>query len=97
MEQVTIWDLLEAFDTVCKAIGTVGDIRHIKDDTPIDLYQIEILHRLQTEGPMTFERIFEYRTNRVVMIGLFLALLELVRAKLIWARSRPLPRYICVP
>jgi segregation and condensation protein A len=93
IEQVTIWDLLEAFDTVCKAIGTVGDIRHIKDDTPIDLYQIEILHRLQTEGPMTFERIFEYRTNRVVMIGLFLALLELVRAKLIWA-EQPAPSTI---
>ena len=87
IEQVSIWDLLEAFDLVCKAIGTVGDIRQIKDDTPIDLYQIEILHRLQTEGPMTFERIFESRTNRVVMIGLFLAMLELIREKLIWAEQ----------
>jgi len=87
IEQVSIWDLLEAFDTVCKAIGTVGDIRQIKDDTPIDLYQIEILHRLQTEGPMTFERIFESRTSRIVMIGLFLALLELIREKLIWAEQ----------
>ncbi len=87
IEQVSVWDLLEAFDLVCKAIGTVGDIRQIKDDTPIDLYQIEILHRLQTEGPMTFERIFESRTNRVVMIGLFLAMLELIREKLIWAEQ----------
>ena len=84
---MSIWDLLEAFDLVCKAIGTVGDIRQIMDDTPIDLYQIEILHRLQTEGPMTFERIFESRTNRVVMIGLFLAMLELIREKLIWAEQ----------
>ncbi|UCC97582.1 MAG: segregation/condensation protein A [Phycisphaerales bacterium] len=87
IEQVSVWDLLEAFDTVCKAIGTVSAIGHIQDDTPIDLYQIEILHRLQTEGPMTFERIFESRTNRVVMIGLFLALLELIREKLIWAEQ----------
>jgi segregation and condensation protein A len=87
IEQVSIWDLLEAFDTVCRAIGTVGDISHIQDDTPIDLYQIEVLHRLQTEGPMTFERIFESRTSRVVMIGLFLALLELIREKLIWAEQ----------
>ena len=87
LEQVSIWDLLEAFDVVCKAIGTVGDISHIQDDTPIDLYQIEILHRLQTEGPMTFERIFESKTGRVVMIGLFLALLELIREKLIWAEQ----------
>jgi segregation and condensation protein A len=87
IEQVSIWDLLEAFDLVCKAIGNVGDISQIKDDTPIDLYQIEILHRLQTEGPMTFERVFESKTNRFVMIGLFLAMLELIREKLIWAEQ----------
>lgn len=88
IEQVSVWDLLEAFDMVCRAIGNVGDISQIKDDTPIDLYQIEILHRLQAEGPMTFERIFESKTNRVVMIGLFLAMLELIREKLIWAEQQ---------
>jgi len=87
IEQVSIWDLLEAFDTICRATGTVRDISSIKDDTPIDLYQIEILHRLQTEGSMTFERIFESRTNRIVMIGLFLALLELIREKLAWVEQ----------
>ena len=87
IEQVSIWDLLEAFDTICRATGTVSDISSIKDDTPIDLYQIEILHRLQTEGPMTFERIFESKTDRVVMIGLFLALLELIRERLAWVEQ----------
>jgi segregation and condensation protein A len=87
IEQVSIWDLLEAFDLVCKATGNLRDISQIKDDTPIDLYQIEILHRLQAEGPMTFERIFESRANRAVMIGLFLAMLELIREKLIWAEQ----------
>jgi len=87
IEQVSIWDLLEAFDAICKATGTVVDISRITDDTPIDLYQIEILHRLQTEGPMTFERIFESGTSRIVLVGLFLALLELVREKLIWAEQ----------
>jgi hypothetical protein len=87
MDQVSVWDLLEAFDTVCKAIGTSTYTGHIKDDTPIDLYQIEILHRLQTEGPLTFERIFESRPNRLVMIGRFLAMLELIRDKLIWAEQ----------
>lgn len=87
MDQVSVWDLLEAFDTVCKAIGTTTYTGHIKDDTPIDLYQIEILHRLQTEGPLTFERIFESRPNRLVMVGRFLAMLELIRDKLIWAEQ----------
>jgi segregation and condensation protein A len=87
IERVSVWDLLEAFDAIMKATTPVGDISHIKDDTPIDLYQIEILHRLQTEGPMSFERLFESRTSRVVMIGLFLALLELIRESLVWAKQ----------
>jgi len=85
LEQIGVWDLLEAFDAIMKATGAISDISHIKDDTPIDLYQIELLHRLQTAGPLTFERLFESKTNRVVMIGLFLALLELIRQRLIWA------------
>jgi segregation and condensation protein A len=92
LEQISIFDLLEAFDAICKATGIGAEIRDIKDDTPIDLYQIEILHRLQTEGPMPFERIFEAAglmagTGRIVMIGLFLALLELIREKLVWAEQ----------
>jgi segregation and condensation protein A len=87
IEQVSVWDLLDAFDSIMKATGTAPDISHITDDTPIDLYQIEILHRLQTEGPTSFERIFESKNNRVVMVGLFLALLELIREKLIWAEQ----------
>jgi len=87
MDQISVWDLLEAFDTVCKAIGTTTYTGHITDDTPIDLYQIEILHRLQSEGPMTFERVFESRPNRLVMVGLFLAMLELIRDKLVWAEQ----------
>jgi hypothetical protein len=52
------------------------------------LYQIEILHRLQTEGPMTFERVFEARNNRLALVGLFLALLELIREKLVWVEQQ---------
>ncbi len=89
MDQVSIWDLLEAFDAICKATGASGYNYNglIKDDTPIDLYQIEVLHRLQTEGPLTFERVFDFGSNRLVMVGIFLATLELIRAKLIWAEQ----------
>lgn len=87
MDQVSIWDLLEAFDSICKATGYNAYTGHICDDTPIDLYQIEVLHRLQTEGPLTFERIFDGKPNRLVMVGVFLAMLELIRDKLIWAEQ----------
>lgn len=89
LDQISVWDLLGAFDTMMKATGNLMDISHIADDTPIDLYQIEILHRLQSEGAMSFTRIFEGKKNRLVMIGLFLAVLELVREKLVTAEQSP--------
>ena len=87
LDQVSVWNLLEAFDAIMEATGAKYDIRHIIDDTPIDLYQIEILHRLQKEGQMSFERIFEPRDSRLVLVGLFLAILELIRSQLIWAEQ----------
>ena len=70
-----------------EATGAKFDISHISDDTPIDLYQIEILHRLQTDGPTNLVRIFEGRASRLVMVGLFLAILELIRSQLVHAEQ----------
>jgi len=36
---------------------------------------------------MVFERIFEAKTSRIVMVGLFLALLELIRDRLVWVEQ----------
>ncbi len=89
MEQVSVWDLLEAFGTICKATGTTYQVNHITDETPIDLYQIEVLAQLQAEGPMLFETIFASKPNRLVMIGLFLAVLELIRDGLVSVEQLP--------
>ncbi len=83
LDQINIWNLLEAFDDICKATGQFAHLKRIKDDTPIDLYQIELLARLQSEGALTFKRLFEDQPNRLVMIGQFLALLELIRGELV--------------
>jgi len=87
LDQVSIWTLLEAFDAILQATGQYDSYDHITDDTPIDLYQIELLHRLQTEGPMTLQKAFEDRDNRLAMIGLFLGMLELMRNHLIWVEQ----------
>ena len=62
-----------------EAGGKRGVHEVIYDDTPITLHAADVQDRLQREGPsMPFEKIFEGR-NRSEMIGLFLALLELIR------------------
>ncbi len=88
MEDVQVWDLVEAFSKIMESIG--GRPTHhevIYDDTPLELHADDIVDRLGREGGMTFRRIFEGRTRRSEMIGLFLAILELVRLKKIHARQ----------
>jgi segregation and condensation protein A len=87
MDQVSVWTLLEAFDTLMQQTGRYQSYDHITDDTPIDLYQIDLLHRLQNEGAMTFENIFKDTKNKMAMVGMFLAMLELMRNKLIFAEQ----------
>jgi segregation and condensation protein A len=84
LEDVHIWDLVEAFSRLLQAT-LAGAIMHEveKDDTPLALHQQDIVDRLQREGPQPFSRIFEGRTRRTEMIGLFLAMLELIRQGII--------------
>jgi len=80
LEDVQIWDLLSAFNKLLAAVGRSKITHDVKyDDTPITLHAADVLDRLEREGPtMPFERIFEGR-SRGEMVGLFLALLELIR------------------
>jgi len=87
LEDVQVWDLLDAFNGLMSAIGADQQHEVIYDDTPVELHATDILDRLQSEGPMTFERIFEGRSLRSELVGLFLALLELIRRGRIFARQ----------
>ncbi|MFC1783144.1 segregation/condensation protein A, partial [Planctomycetota bacterium] len=84
LESIQIWDLFESFSRLMQAT-LAGKRQHevIEDDTPIDLYEADILDRAQREQPLTFEDVFAGRFNRIEMVGLFLALLELIRLKLV--------------
>jgi len=88
LEDIQVWDLLDAFTTMMEAIGQSLKLHEvIYDDTPVELHATDILDRLAREGPMTFRRIFEGRTVRSEIVGLFLAMLELVRRKKILAKQ----------
>jgi chromatin segregation and condensation protein Rec8/ScpA/Scc1 (kleisin family) len=51
------------------------------DDTPIDLHAADIEDRLAREGRLTLRQLIVGRRSRSEMIGVFLALLELIREK----------------
>ncbi|MHC4983687.1 MAG: segregation and condensation protein A [Planctomycetota bacterium] len=89
LEDVQIWDLFDALSKLMEAIGhrpTHHEV--IYDDTPVELHAADILDRLDREGGMTFARIFEGRTVRSEIVGLFVALLELIRRRKVSCRQR---------
>jgi len=83
LEDVHVLDLCEAFSRILETIGHVGDHEVTYDDTPISLHAEDIHDRLRRDGNMTLQQIFVGRKTKAEMIGLFLALLELTRQRIV--------------
>jgi segregation and condensation protein A len=83
LEEVAIWDLLSVFEKLMKEVGPRRSRYHevTYDDTPIDLHAADIEDRLKREGHVTLRQLIVGRASRSEMIGVFLALLELIREK----------------
>ena len=80
LEELDIWDLFDAFNRLLVQTGQREGVHHVGvDDTPIALHIEDILDSIQRgDGSQQFEKIFAGR-DKAEMIGLFLALLELIR------------------
>ncbi len=81
LEDANIMDLCEAFGRILDSIGHKPQVEVTYDDTPISLHAEDIADRLKRDGPMTLQQIFIGRKGRGEMVGLFLAVLELVRTR----------------
>ena len=83
LEDLDLIDLVEAFRKIADTVifDRLGDHQVTYDDTPIELHAEDIVSRLRSEtesGSLALQQMFEGR-SRGEMVGLFLALLELVR------------------
>ncbi len=83
LDEVQVWDLLAAFTKLMQEVGVRKPRFHevTYDDTPIDLHAADIEDRLTREGKLTLRQLIVGRKSRSEMIGVFLALLELIREK----------------
>jgi segregation and condensation protein A len=81
MDEVQIWDLLDAFSKLMRELGVRGPSEHevVYDDTPLDLHAADIEDRLRRDKHLTLRELVAGRASRSEMIGIFLAILELVR------------------
>jgi segregation and condensation protein A len=91
IENIDIWDLCDAFNRILEQTGQREAVHHVGvDDTPITLHAEDILDAIQRAGgAQSFTDIFVGR-SKPEMIGLFLALLELIRQRRVRAsQDRP--------
>ena len=79
IRDVELWDLVSAFGRVLKENKPAAQENIVYDDTPIHVYMSEIHERIKSHGKTRFSEMFESGMHKSAMIGVFLAVLELVR------------------
>lgn len=81
LDDIGLWDLTKAFSRLMEQ--TLGDVPTtiVDDDTPIHVYMAMILERLQAAPSLPLFELFSEFRERLRIIGIFLALLELVRLR----------------
>ena len=87
IEDLDVFALLTAFGKIRKEILDAGEPSIIYDDVPVRVHMERILERLRERHAITFREIVLERRDRHFAVGVFLALLELVRGRLIRARQ----------
>lgn len=92
LEDIDLWDLVKVFSRLMDQ--TLGDVSTtiVADETPVHVYMSQVLEKLQAaQSLLLFELFAEFR-ERERIIGVFLALLELVRLRrvLVEHSSEPL-------
>ena len=79
IKEVELWDLISALGRVLRRTDVQEEQRIRYDDTPIHVYVEKIGAHVRTEGPVRFSSLFDAETIRSKIVGMFLAVLELLR------------------
>lgn len=79
VQQIEIWDLVSAFRKILEKQARAAPAEILYDDTPIDVYMKRIVARVASAGRLKFVDLFEVGMHRSQLVGMFLALLELIR------------------
>jgi segregation and condensation protein A len=79
IHEVELWDLVSALGRVMRDRQRVAPTSIVYDDTPIQVYMQQIHERLLAERRAAFSELFAPGMHKSAMVGMFLAILELVR------------------
>ncbi len=79
IQEVELWDLVSAFGRIMRDVEAGKPSNIVYDDTPIHVYMAQIVSRLAERGRIAFRELFRPDLHKSAQIGMFLAILELVR------------------
>ena len=79
IKEVELWDLVSALGRVLRHQHIEEETSIKYDDTPVSVYVEQVGERVRRTGEVTFTSLFEGETLRSRIVGLFLAILELLR------------------
>ena len=79
IQEIELWDLVSAFGRIMRDIESVQPSSIVYDDTPIHVYMSQIQAQLNERGRMSFRELFRPGMHKSAWVGIFLAILELVR------------------
>jgi segregation and condensation protein A len=87
LRSVELWDLVSAFGRLMRETLALQPQQIVVDQTPIHVYLELILQRLRHEPRVAFSTLFTPPYYRGRLLGLFLALLELVKTRQAFAEQ----------
>ncbi len=79
IHEVEMWDLVSALGRILRESRAAKPSNIVYDDTPIHVYMQRIHQQLVEKRGATFSEMFAPGMHKSAMIGVFLAILELVR------------------
>ncbi|MBS0208624.1 MAG: segregation/condensation protein A [Planctomycetes bacterium] len=79
IHEVELWDLVSAFGRIMKQHEPSRATSIVYDDTPIHVFMERIHERLVAQGHLALGDLFQPGMHKSTMVGIVLAVLELVR------------------
>ena len=79
IKEVELWDLVSALSRILRRNPATNQTAIIYDDTPISTYVQRIHDLVMEHGRVSFSSLFEGAFSKSKIVGIFLAILELLR------------------
>jgi segregation and condensation protein A len=87
LRKVELWDLVSAFGRLMRETIALEPKQIVMDETPIQVHMERILQRLEQAGRLSFADLFTPPHTRGRLLGIFLAILELIKGRKIQAEQ----------